>query len=143
MPSEGLRIHPRHLHKVVEASQVRTCNQVFDEFIEHCEARLAKHDLAAATLTSYRKCLNRIWGPRIGTMTFLMCSLFSARQDRGSKQDMVQKDTQQLQLALLGLLPQRRWRHDEPESFKAGNTVRPSHRARRSDSPQVIGVSDW
>jgi integrase len=61
----------RHLRRVVEASQVRTCNQVFDEFIEHCESRLAKHDLAAATLTSYRKCLNRTWGARIGTMTFL------------------------------------------------------------------------
>jgi integrase len=61
----------RQLHKVVEASQVRTCNQVFDEFIDHCESRLAKHDLAAATLTSYRKCLCRIWAPHIGMMTFL------------------------------------------------------------------------
>jgi hypothetical protein len=61
----------RHLRKVVGASGVRTCSQVFDEYIAHCEARLAKNDMAAATVTSYRKALDSIWRPQIGTITFL------------------------------------------------------------------------
>jgi integrase len=61
----------RHLRKAVGGSGVRTCSQVFDEYIAHCEARLAKNDMAAATLTSYRKILDSIWRPRIGAITFL------------------------------------------------------------------------
>jgi Arm DNA-binding domain len=45
----------RHLHKVVGASGARICSQVCDEYIAHCEARLAKNGMTAATLTSYRK----------------------------------------------------------------------------------------
>jgi hypothetical protein len=57
--------------KVAGASGARTCDQVFDQYIVHCEARVAKSDMAAATLTSYRKALDCIWRPRIGAITFL------------------------------------------------------------------------
>src|SRR5258708_13700686 len=33
----------RHLHKVVGASEARTCSQVFDEYIPPCSARFPKH----------------------------------------------------------------------------------------------------
>jgi len=49
----------------------RTCAQVFDAFLVHCESRLDKDDLAAVTVASYRKILNRFWRPQIGTFRFL------------------------------------------------------------------------
>jgi hypothetical protein len=44
---------------------------VFDAFLADCESRVAKDDMATVTLTSYRKILNGIWRPRIGTIRFL------------------------------------------------------------------------
>jgi integrase len=61
----------RHLRKVVDSNEIRTCNRVFDEFLEHCEARRAKHDLAEATLRGYRKAIDRFWRPRLGEVMFL------------------------------------------------------------------------
>lgn len=61
----------RYLDKVVDPSQVRTCGQVFNQFINHCEARLRRGDFAAVTLSGYRKILDRIWRPRIGELVFL------------------------------------------------------------------------
>jgi integrase len=60
-----------HLNKVPEEGCPRTCAHVFDAFLAHCEARVAKDDLATVTLTSYRKILNGIWRPKIGTDRFL------------------------------------------------------------------------
>jgi hypothetical protein len=34
----------RDLHKLINRSPWRTCNQVFDEYLQQCESRLAKHD---------------------------------------------------------------------------------------------------
>jgi integrase len=48
-----------------------SCSDVFDGFLRHGEARVARGDLAPITLTSYRRILNRIWRPRIGRITFL------------------------------------------------------------------------
>src|SRR5260221_11220311 len=36
----------------------RLCDQVFDNFIQHCESRLAKKDLAFGTEYGYRNSLN-------------------------------------------------------------------------------------
>src|SRR4030095_4296845 len=47
-----------HLNKVPRAGSPRTCNQVFDDFLSHCAARVAKHDMA--TVTSRRPRLTRI-----------------------------------------------------------------------------------
>ena len=33
----------------------QTCNQVFDNFVAHCESRMAKNDLAFATFETYRR----------------------------------------------------------------------------------------
>lgn len=48
-----------------------TCVEVFDQFLEHAEARVAREDLPPSTLASYRQILNHTWRPRIGRMSFL------------------------------------------------------------------------
>jgi integrase len=48
----------------------QTCNDVFDSYLARCEARLAKLDLAYSTLASYRRVINAIWRPAIGTRRF-------------------------------------------------------------------------
>lgn len=60
-----------HLKKVPRAGSPRTCDQVFDEFLTHCAARVAKNDMAAVTLTSYRRLLNGVWRPHLGILRFL------------------------------------------------------------------------
>lgn len=60
-----------HLQKVPQAGSPRTCGQVFDEYLAHCSARVARHDMALVTLTSYRKILNTIWRPELGALRFL------------------------------------------------------------------------
>jgi len=64
----------RYLHKVIDPSQIRTCNQVFDQFIEHCEVRLNRNDLARITLASYRRILASVWRPELGDRLFLQVS---------------------------------------------------------------------
>jgi integrase len=61
----------RDLHKLVNRSPWRTCNQVFDEYLQQCESRLAKHDLSLATVVGYRKVLDSIWRPRLQALPFL------------------------------------------------------------------------
>ncbi|HKT73224.1 MAG TPA: DUF3596 domain-containing protein [Steroidobacteraceae bacterium] len=61
----------RYLERVIDPSQIRTCNQVFDQFLVHCEARLARHDLAASTVTNYRRILDNLWRPELGDTLFL------------------------------------------------------------------------
>lgn len=48
----------------------RTCNQVFDAFVAHCESRMAKNDLAFATFETYRSILDSHWRPEIGNDIF-------------------------------------------------------------------------
>ena len=61
----------RFLHRIAGIPLQRSCAQVFDEFLEHCESRLRKGDIAPVTLVSYRKILNGIWRPAIGSQLFL------------------------------------------------------------------------
>jgi hypothetical protein len=51
----------RDWQKLVPHSSYRTCNQVFDQYLAHCESRLAKNDLSFATVTGYRKALDSVW----------------------------------------------------------------------------------
>jgi integrase len=60
----------RFLGHLSGAASVRTCDQVFDEFLAHCESRLEKDDMAAVTVGSYRKVLNCVWRPTIGKELF-------------------------------------------------------------------------
>jgi integrase len=60
----------RYLHRVVGAGSVRLCDHVFDEFLAHCESRVARNDMAAITLSSYRKVLENVWRPALGKYLF-------------------------------------------------------------------------
>lgn len=60
----------RYLGRLIGTARVRSCDQVFDEFLAHCASRLARHDLAAATVMSYRRVLNGIWRPVLGKQLF-------------------------------------------------------------------------
>ncbi len=48
----------------------RTCNQVFDAFLRHCEMRVSSKDMAYSTYNSYRKILRRNWRPQLGDREF-------------------------------------------------------------------------
>ena len=61
----------RYLDRVIDPSQIRTCNQVFDQFIKHCEARLHRHDFAPVPLSGYRRILDTVWRSKIGGKRFL------------------------------------------------------------------------
>jgi hypothetical protein len=45
----------RDLQKVEGSGQVRSCNVIFEEFLKHCESRMAKSDMAFVTVDGYRK----------------------------------------------------------------------------------------
>jgi integrase len=60
----------RFLRQLTGVVRVRSCSDVFDEFLMHCAGRLARHDLAAATLSSYRRILNGVWRPALGKHLF-------------------------------------------------------------------------
>ena len=61
----------RFLGRVIDPSQVRTCDQVFDQFIAQWESRFQRDDLAWVTVAGYRRVLNSLWSPRIGALPFL------------------------------------------------------------------------
>ena len=61
----------RGLHKVVDDSQLRSCDRVFDEFLAHCEARVGRGEMAASTLRGYQRILDITWRPAIGPLLFL------------------------------------------------------------------------
>ena len=50
----------RYKHRLARSFSRQTCNDVFDAYLTHCEARLAKLDLAFATVASYRRVLDSI-----------------------------------------------------------------------------------
>jgi integrase len=60
----------RFLNRLTGAARVPSCSDVFDEFLAHCEARFARHDMAAATLISYRRVLNGVWRPALDKFLF-------------------------------------------------------------------------
>jgi integrase len=60
----------RFIEKIVSATGPLTCNEVFDAFLKHCEARVARRDLAFVTHNGYRKLLAQIWRPEIGADLF-------------------------------------------------------------------------
>jgi integrase len=60
----------RFLRRLSGTATVRTCNDVFDAFLAHCEARFGHGDMAAVTLSSYRRVLNRVWRPALGNSLF-------------------------------------------------------------------------
>jgi hypothetical protein len=69
----------RFLSKTPRGGPPRTCNNVFDAFLAHCEARHDKHDMAAITVACYRRVIENFWRPRIGTARFLDVRYFDTR----------------------------------------------------------------
>ena len=61
----------RNLKDVPHEGAPRTCNQVFDAFLAHCESRVAKNDMATVTLACYRRILNGVWRAKLGVIRFL------------------------------------------------------------------------
>jgi integrase len=61
----------RDRHRVLSGISARTCNQVFEAYLTHCEARVKLNDLAHSTLAGYRKILEAIWKPAIGSLQWL------------------------------------------------------------------------
>jgi hypothetical protein len=49
----------------------RSCEEIFEEFLRHEEARVARDDLAPVTLRSHRQILNHVWRPKLGKLPFL------------------------------------------------------------------------
>jgi integrase len=60
----------RFLRRLGGTSSARLCSDVFDAYLAHCEARLRRNDMAAATVRSYRKILDGIWRPHLGGLVF-------------------------------------------------------------------------
>jgi integrase len=60
----------RLLRRLGGTSSARLCGDVFDAYLEHCEARLRRNDMAAATVRSYRKVLDCIWRPHLDAAVF-------------------------------------------------------------------------
>ena len=58
------------LQHLTGTSNARLCDDVFDAYLEHCEARLRRNDMAAATVRSYRKVVDCIWRPHLGNLVF-------------------------------------------------------------------------
>lgn len=61
----------RGLHQLPLPLRAQTCSEVFDAFLRHGEMRVAKGDLAPATLASHRQSLDHVWRPAIGPLPFL------------------------------------------------------------------------
>jgi hypothetical protein len=51
--------------------RARTCGEVFDAFLCHEDASLARGDLAAVTVSCHRRILDHIWRPRLGSLPML------------------------------------------------------------------------
>jgi len=60
----------RFMKDVPGVPVLKTCNELFDEFLAHTRSRMAKNDLAFATAESYRKILDYVWRPAIGRRAF-------------------------------------------------------------------------
>jgi integrase len=56
--------------KKVRTVGPRTCNVVFDQFLKHCESRVAKKDLAYSTYLGYVSIIDSVWRPEIGEKDF-------------------------------------------------------------------------
>jgi integrase len=61
----------RGLPQVMRSLSERTCGQVFDDFLEHCESKHRKGGMEAVTVSGYRKILDGIWRPALNTQKLL------------------------------------------------------------------------
>jgi integrase len=59
------------LRKLPGSVCAKSCAEVFDAFLRHEEARVARDDLAPITLKSHRQILDCVWRPALGRLPFL------------------------------------------------------------------------
>jgi len=96
-PIEGsvLDQHPRSVNSKLPPKpkrSERTCNEVFDAFLRHCDMRVANGDMAYSTANGYRKLLGGNWRPTLGKHLFLSV-VFSDLAELASKQGWNTKKT--------------------------------------------------
>jgi integrase len=61
----------RGLKKLPGHVSAKSCEEVFDDFLRHEQARVARDDLAPVTLKSHRQILDHVWRPALGRLPFL------------------------------------------------------------------------
>jgi integrase len=61
----------RGLRALPATVRAKSCGEVFDEFLSHEEARVARGDLAPVTVRSHRQILDHVWRPALGRLPFL------------------------------------------------------------------------
>ncbi len=59
-----------HSQKPPEPPPQRTCGQVFDAYLRHCQVRVASKDLAFSTYNAYRNILAGSWRPKLDNRDF-------------------------------------------------------------------------
>jgi len=63
--------HYRRRRNIPIPLTAQSCGAVFDAFLDHESARVARGDLAPITLASHRQILDQVWRPHIGPLPFL------------------------------------------------------------------------
>jgi integrase len=61
----------RGVHHIPMPLRAQSCGAVFDAFLRHGAARVARGDLAPITLASHRQILDHVWRPALGRLLFL------------------------------------------------------------------------
>lgn len=123
----------RYLHRLTGTAAVRSCNQVFDEFLAHCSSRYARQDMAFATLSSYRKVLNGIWRPALGKQLFHQVRYSSLVKIADSR--VWSKKTYNNAISIVRRAFDFGYR-DHPEHFNPARGLR-SARLKRNDRPRI------
>lgn len=52
-------------------SRTLTCSELFNDFLQHCDARVIRGDLSPSSVRSHRQILDFVWRPIIGRIPFL------------------------------------------------------------------------
>jgi integrase len=126
---------PKYLysHRLARSFSAQTCNDVFNAYLAHCEARLAKLDLADSTVASYRRVINAIWRPAIGTRRFDQVTYSMLVKIADSKQ--VGKKTYNNIVSVLRRAFEHGYR-DHPERHNPARGLK-TLRMHRKDRPPV------
>jgi hypothetical protein len=123
----------RFLRRLNGSAKVRSCNDVFDEFLAHCEDRLARYDLAAVTLSSYRRVLNGVSRPALGKMLFHQVRYSKLVAVADSKQ--WSKKTYNNAISILRRAFEFGYRN-HPEQHNPARSLR-SARLKKKDRPKI------
>jgi integrase len=127
---------PDYRYKADQESQqdeLKTCGDVFDDFLSHCEMRVAMNDMAYSTLRGYRKIFDAVWRPKIGNDPFekiVYSQLAKIASDHAKKK----KTYNNVVSALRGAFTYGY--KDHPEKFNPASGLQ-TFRITKKDRPQV------